>query len=93
MVPSKPGPALTVVAGQAPAAGHTLRASREVVSGLSHTHRGNTHVHLGGAGQLDEQDVVVDGVAVVAGVLEHLTENDIVMSIEHTERHRDEMRS
>ncbi len=85
--------ALTVVTGQAPAAGHTLHASREIVSSLSDTHRGNTHVHLCGGGQLDEQDVVVDGEAVVFGVLEHLTGNDIVMSIKHTEKHRDEMRS
>lgn len=79
--------ALTVVAGQAPAAGHTPHASGEVVSGLSHTHRGNTHAHLSGAGQLDEQDVVVDGVAVVVGVLENLTGNDIIMSGGHTQRH------
>ena len=44
---------LTIVAGQAPASGHTLHASREVVSSLSHTHRGNMHVQLGGGGQLN----------------------------------------
>lgn len=84
--------ALTVVAGQAPAAGHTPHASGEVVSGLSHTHGGNTHAHLSGAGQLDEQDVVVDGVAVVVGVLENLTGNDIIVSGGHTQRHSDETR-
>lgn len=85
--------ALTVVAGQTPAAGHTLHATGEVVSGLSHTHGGHTHVHLGGAGQLDERDVVVDAVAVVAGVLEHLTGSDMVMSGKHTGGRRDETRS
>lgn len=85
--------ALTVVAGKAPAAGHTLHASGEVVSGFGHTHRGNTHVHLCGAGQLDEQDVVVDGESVVAGVLEHLTGNDSVRTGEHMGRQYDEMRS
>lgn len=69
---------LTVVAGQAPAAGHALHATGEVVSGLGHTHRGNTHAHGGGAGQLDERDVIVDGEAVVAGVLEHLEGEETV---------------
>lgn len=41
-------------------------------------------VHLGGAGQLDERDVIIDGVAVVLGVLEHLTGNDRVISNKHT---------
>lgn len=72
--------ALTIVAGQAPATGHTLHASWEVVSGVGHAHGGHSCVHLGGAGQLDEQDVVVDGVAVVVGVLEHLTGSDTVVS-------------
>lgn len=66
------GRVLTVVAGQPPAAGDTLHASGEVVAGLGHADGRHAHVHLGGAGQLDEQDVVVDGEAVVAGVLEHL---------------------
>lgn len=66
------------MAGQTPAAGHTLHASGEVVSGLSHANGGNAHVHPDGTGQLDEQDVVVDGVAVVVGVLEHLAGNDNV---------------
>lgn len=74
---------LTVVPGQAPARGHTLHASGEVVCALSHAHGGNTRVHLGGRGQLDEQDVVVDGEAVVVGVFEDLTGNDLVRVREH----------
>lgn len=81
------------MAGQAPAGGHTLHASGEVVSGLGHAHGGNTHVHLGGAGQLDQQDVVVDGVAVVAGVLEHLTGNDTVMVNDLTRGRLNELKS
>lgn len=72
--------ALTIVAGQAPAAGHTLHASWEVIVGFGHAHGGNSCVHLNGTGQLDEQDVVVDGVAVVLGVLEDLTGSDTVVS-------------
>lgn len=63
---------LTVVACQAPAGCHTPHASREVVTTLGDTHGRHAHVHLDGAGELDEQDVVVDGVAVVARVFEHL---------------------
>lgn len=76
--------ALTIVTGQAPSARHTLHASAEVVSGLSHTYWGHMCVHLGGAGQFDECDVMIDGVAVIPGVLEHLTGNDIVTGKKHT---------
>ena len=60
--------------GQPPSIGHTLHATGEVVTGLCHTHGGHTHAQLGRAGQLDQQDVVVDGELVVAGVLEDLAE-------------------
>lgn len=84
---------LTIVAGQAPTAGHTLHASGEVVSGRGHAHGGHACVQLGGAGQLDEQDVVVDGVAVVAGVLEYLSGSDMVDSGRPTGNGRDATRS
>ena len=58
--------------GQAPSRGHTLHATREVVVGLSNTHRRHTRVQLGRGGELDQKDVVVDGEAVVLGVLENL---------------------
>lgn len=58
--------------GQTPARGHTHHASREVVAGFSHTHGGDVGVKLGGGGQLDERDVIVDGVGVVLRMLEHL---------------------
>ena len=61
------------MAGQTPARGHTLHATGEVVTGLSNTHRGHTETHLSGAGQLDQGDVVVDGEAIVFGVLEDLS--------------------
>lgn len=67
---------LTVVAGQAPASGYTLHAASDVVPSLSQAHRGHTHAHGGRAGQLDQQDVVVDSVAIVTGVLEHLGEQE-----------------
>lgn len=79
---------LTVVSGQTPAGGHAGHASREVVGGLGHAHGGNPHVQLGGGGQLDEQDVVVDGEAVVLGVLEHLTGSDIIRTDALAERRR-----
>lgn len=62
--------------GQTPARGHTHHASREVIGGLSQAHGGNPHVELGGAGQLDQGDVVIDGEAVVLGVSEHLAGSD-----------------
>lgn len=65
---------LTIVASQTPAASHTAHASGEVISSLGHTHWGHTCAQLGRAGQLDERDVVVDGVAVIVGVLEDLRE-------------------
>lgn len=70
--------ALTIVIGQTPASGHTRHASREVIAGLSHADGGNAKVDLGGAGQLDQGDVIVDGVAVVVGVSEHLKGSDII---------------
>lgn len=67
---------LTVVAGQAPASGHTLHATFKVVPGCSQAHRGHAHSNGGWAGQLDQQDVVVDGETIVAGVLENLREKE-----------------
>lgn len=58
--------------GQTPSRGDALPATVEVVAGLSNTHRRHAEVHLGGGGQFDQKDVVVDGVAVVTGVLEDL---------------------
>lgn len=71
---------ITIVAGQAPARSHTLQASREVVCGLSQTHWRHSDINLGGGGQLDEQDVIVDGVAVVVRMLEHLGASNIIMT-------------
>lgn len=75
--------ALTIVASQAPAAGHTFHATREVIWRLSHAHRWHAYVQLGGARQLDEQDVIVDGVAIVLWVFENLTGGDIQLEF-HT---------
>ena len=62
----------TVVSGQTPSGGDTPHTTGEVVVGLSRTDGRHTGVHLGGRGQLDQEDVVVDGVAIVTGVLEDL---------------------
>lgn len=64
--------------GQAPSGGHTLQACLEVVCGLSQAHPRYTCIYLGWACQLDERDVIVDGVAVVIGVPENLTGSDMV---------------
>lgn len=64
----------TIVASQTPAASHTVHASGVVISSLGHTHWGHTWAQRGRAGQLDERDVVVDGVAVIVGVPENLRE-------------------
>ena len=61
-----------MVAGPAPASGHTLRARREVVS-VSQTHRGHMTTHLDRALQLDQCDVIVISAGVVFGVLEDLS--------------------
>ncbi len=66
----------TIVLGQAPSRGHTLHASREVVGGFSETHGRHLSVELRGGGQLDQEDVVVDGEAVVVRVLENLYKED-----------------
>jgi hypothetical protein len=63
---------ITVVAGQTPAGGHTRHATGEVIIGLSNAHGGHTGSQEGGRGQLDQGDVIVDGEAVVTGVLEDL---------------------
>lgn len=63
---------VTVVAGQTPAGGHTRHATGEVIVGLSNAHGRHTRSQEGGGGQLDQGDVVVDGEAVVFGVLEDL---------------------
>ena len=52
---------LTVVAGQTPAAGHTLHARGEDIAALTQTHRGDGGSQDSGGSQLDEGDVVVDG--------------------------------
>lgn len=71
--------ALTIVASEAPAAGHTFHSPGEVICGLSHAHRRHADAQLGGACQLDEQDVIVDGEAIVLGVFEHLRRSDLPM--------------
>jgi len=70
---------LTIVPGQTPSRGHTLHASREVVSGFSETHGRHMSVDLSRRGQLDQEDVVVDGEAVVVRVLDGLWEEDTDM--------------
>lgn len=62
----------TQVVGQAPARGDAGWARGEVIGGLSKADRGNMGVQCGGAGQLDEGNVVVDGAGVPLGVGEHL---------------------
>lgn len=62
--------------GQAPSRGHTLHASREVVKGFREAHRRHVSVELSGSGQLDQEDVVVEGVAVVVRVHDGLWEKD-----------------
>lgn len=71
--------ALTIVASEAPSTGHTRHPTGEVVGGLSHTHRGHTDAQLGGACQLDERDVIVDGVAIVLWVFENLRSSNLPM--------------
>lgn len=73
------GLVLTIVASEAPAAGHTFHPSREVIRARRHTHRGHLNAQLGGAGQLDQHDVIVDGVAVVQRVFEDLRRRDSPM--------------
>ena len=63
---------LTVVAGQTPAAGHTLHARGEDIAGLTQTHGGDGGSQDSGGSQLDEGDVVVDGSGVPFGVGEDL---------------------
>ncbi len=67
---------LTVILGQAPSRGHTVHASREVVGGFSEAHGRHLSAELSGSGQLDQEDVVIDGVAVVIRVLDGLGEMD-----------------
>lgn len=64
------------MAGQTPAGGHTGAAGFKEVGGLGDADRGHGLTEAGWAGQLDESDVVVDGVGVPAGVGEHLQERD-----------------
>lgn len=52
---------ITIVSGQAPAAGDTLHTTLEVIIGLSHTHRRHTGVELGRSGQFDHSNIIVDG--------------------------------
>lgn len=67
---------LTIISGQTPSRGHTLQATREVIAGFSETHRRHVSAELSRSGQLDQEDVVVDGVAVVVRVLDGLCEKD-----------------
>lgn len=62
--------------GQAPSRGYTLHASREVVKGFREAHGRHVSVELSGSGQLDQEDVVVEGVAVVVRVHDGLWEKD-----------------
>ncbi len=66
----------TVILGQAPSRGHTLHASREVVGGFREAHGRHLKAELSGAGQLDQDDVVVDGENVELRVLENLDEEE-----------------
>lgn len=59
---------ITIVSGQAPASCDTPHATWEAVSGRSQTHRGHTGAELGGRGQFDHSNVIVDGVWIVVGV-------------------------
>lgn len=79
--------------GQTPARRHTHHASSEVVGGFSHTHGGHTGVKLGGGGQLDEQDVVVDGVGIVLRVLEHLEGRETVRGARRQQDHETQRRA
>lgn len=60
------------MSGQTPSSGDARRATREVVAGLSHTHRRHMRVHLDGISQSDQSDVIFDVVAVIFGVPEDL---------------------
>lgn len=63
---------LTVVAGQTPPGGDAGHSSGEDVAGVGETHGRHVGAQTGGAGQLDEGDVIVDGAGVPVGVCEHL---------------------
>jgi len=63
---------LTGVVGQTPAGSHAGHASGKVIRGRCEADGGHVGVQLGGGGQLDQGDVVVDGISVPGGVGEHL---------------------
>lgn len=79
---------LTIVAGQAPARGDAGHSSCKDVGGLSKADGGHIGAHAGGAGQLDEGDVIVDGAGVPLGVGEDLVRRRMLGQISQ-ERWRD----
>lgn len=66
------GWSLTVVAGQTPARGDAGHSGSKDIGGLGQADGGHVGAQSGGAGQLDQGDVIVDGVGVPVGVGEHL---------------------
>lgn len=66
------GSRLTVVAGQTPASGDADHSRRKVIGGLRQADGIHVGAQASGAGQLDEGDVVVDGVGVPLGMGEDL---------------------
>lgn len=66
------GPSLTIVAGQTPARGDAGPSSSKDIAGLSQADGRHVGAQASGRGQLDEGDVVVDGVGIPLGMGEHL---------------------
>lgn len=66
------GSSLTIVAGQTPARGDAGHSSGKDIGGLSQADGRHVGAQASGAGQLDEGDVVVDGVGIPLGMGEHL---------------------
>lgn len=63
---------LTIVAGQTPARGDAGPSGGKVIGGRSQADGRHAAAQASGAGQLDEGDVVVDGVGIPLRVGEHL---------------------
>lgn len=66
------GSSLTIVAGQTPARGDAGHSSGKVITGLSQADGRHVGAQASRGGQLDEGDVVVDGVGIPLGMGEHL---------------------
>lgn len=66
------GSSLTVVAGQTPARGDAGHSSGKDIGGLSQADGRHVGAQASGGGQLDQGDVVVDGVGIPLGMGEHL---------------------